>query len=74
MPKSPSLLKKLKSFAQRIGGTTVVDNEADPNSALNKLKGQPTQAGLSWQARGVQQGLAKTYANTKGKTFGTNLK
>jgi len=66
------LENKLREFANKIAGVSVVDNEKNPNSALNRQKRamKNSNAKPSWQARGVKQNLDKMYSNTKGKTFG----
>ena len=69
---SKFLQQKFQDFANKISGTSIVDNEKNPNSALNKQKQavKNSNAKPSWQARGVKQNIDKMYSNTKGKTFG----
>ena len=36
---SPTLTARIQSFANKLTGTSVVDNAANPNSAYSKMKG-----------------------------------
>ena len=64
------VVKKMKDLANKITGKSVVDNEANPNSALNKKKNSASKP--SWQAR--QYGIDMDKAQKNTKVYGTPLK
>lgn len=64
------------SALNKIQGRSVVNNAANPGSAYSmqqrNLQAGPTKQ--SAQSKMLQQGIKKTFASVKGKTFGTPIK
>ena len=63
--------KKIRSLVDYFMGVSRVDNEANPDSALNRNKRKP-KAPINWQARQKKQEIEKAYENTT--VFGTPYK